>query len=304
MASSITGIASWWDLNWDSDLSLATYHEKDIMNMAFTFFRSKNTVLGYLSPQRTANKARDLFLTPRSFPLKPWEQVKESEGRRLALNDGLSAISWGEGTRQVLLVHGWESRSTQLAGFVDALCEQGFKVVAMDAPAHGKSLGKQANPVMFARAIQSVNQQLGPFDAIIGHSMGGSAVAIALSEGVNCATAVLISAPSSIEGVLQRFGRFIGLPAFTVQKFIQRVENSVGRPVRSLEVSHRVRTLTTQALVIHDETDEEVPFADAQKIAENWHGATLVATRGYGHRAIVRQPEVWQQVARFVGQGG
>lgn len=272
------------------------------MSMAFRLFKSKNTLLGYLLPDKTAKAARELFLTPRQYPLKAWEQSKEAQGQRLNLSDGLSAIAWGNGTRQVLLVHGWESRSTQLAGFVDELLQMGFKVIAMDAPAHGQSSGKQANPVAFAQAIQNVNQQLGPFDAIVGHSMGGSAVAIALSEGMHCDKAVLISAPASIEAALRRFGRFIGLPAVAVQKFIHQVETSVGRPAHALDIARMVSTLKILGLIIHDVRDPEVPFADAEKIASAWTGATLMTTQGYGHRAIVRQPDVWKRVAMFIGE--
>ncbi|ARU58920.1 MAG: alpha/beta hydrolase [Pseudomonadales bacterium] len=282
------------------------------MNMAMQMFRSKNTVLGLLTPTSTAIRARDLFLTPRKHPLRDWEEVKEAQGRREILDSGISVIHWrptdepsekvAKPAPKILLVHGWESRATQLAGFVDPLLHKGFEVYAMDAPAHGHSIGKQANPVMFARAIKAVVEHLGPFNGIVGHSMGGSALGIALSEGLNCNKAVLISSPSSIVSVLHRFAGFIGLPKGATRRFIQLIEEQVGVPASDLDIAERVRTSSTKALIIHDTEDREVPFQDSKLIYKNWSDATFVSTTGFGHRAIVRQPEVWENVARFFAE--
>ncbi|MCP5162049.1 MAG: alpha/beta hydrolase [Hahellaceae bacterium] len=270
------------------------------MNIGFEIFKAQNRILGYMLPDRTAKKAADLFLTPRKHPLKPWESTKEAEGKRILLDGGLSAIAWGNAKRQILLVHGWESRATQLAGFVDSLVALGFKVIALDAPAHGQSAGKQSNPVQFAEAVMQINQQLGPFDGIVGHSMGGSAVGLALSQGVECGKVVLISSPSSIISVLKRFAHFIGLPGKCAQRFIQQVELNVGRPANELNIAERLSALKSKGLIIHDKGDMEVPFRDAESLSRTWKNASLLATEGYGHRAIVRQPLVWDKVTEFL----
>lgn len=49
----------------------------------------------------------------------------------------VTTYAWGEGPA-VLLVHGWSSHTGCMAGFVDPLLERGFRVVAFDAPAHGR----------------------------------------------------------------------------------------------------------------------------------------------------------------------
>jgi fermentation-respiration switch protein FrsA (DUF1100 family) len=268
----------------------------------FQVFKTRNQLLGLLRPQQTARMAADLFLTPKRHPLKAWENDKEAQGKRIDLEGGLSAIQWGESPRSVLLVHGWESRATQLSGFVDSLLELGFQVIALDAPAHGYSAGRCANPVLFAKAIATADRQLGPFDGIVGHSMGGSAVGIALSEGVRCEKVVLISSPSSIEGVLKRFAGFIGLPGKCTKLFIQMVEEYAGRPAGELDVAVKLKDLKSIGLVIHDKNDIEVPFKDAESISQSWKHATLVATDGFGHRGIVRQPMVWNKVMEFFGE--
>ncbi len=270
------------------------------MDIALKVFTTKNKIKGTLFPQKTAESAKTLFLTPRRYPIKAWEEEVEKKGTRLPLQNGLSAISWGDSRRKILLVHGWESRATQVSGFTEMFVESGFQVIALDCPAHGRSTGKQANPVMFAKAVVQANSELGPFEAIIGHSMGGSAVAIALSEGVECEKVVLISSPSSIESVLKRFAKFIGLPTKSTQRFLHLVGEQVGRSADALNIAKLIQANSSKGLIIHDQDDIEVPYADAKTIEQNWQGAKLITTQGYGHRSIVRQEDVWATIMSFV----
>jgi pimeloyl-ACP methyl ester carboxylesterase len=270
------------------------------MNLALKLFVTKNKIIGTIFPSKAAESAKELFLTPRKYPIKAWEQEKESLGKRLKLSNGLSAITWGNSDRKVLLVHGWESRATQMSGFVENLVEAGFQVFALDGPAHGHSEGKQANPLMFAKAVVQANSDIGPFDAIIGHSMGGSAVAIALSEGVEAKKVVLISSPSSIESVLKRFARFIGLPKRSTDKFLNLVGENVGRPAKELDIAELIKQTYSDGLIIHDQNDIEIPFENAKAIKRNWNGSRLLSTQGYGHRSILRQKDVWHAIVEFI----
>jgi len=270
------------------------------MNLAFKAYVSKNKILGSILPKRTANSARNAFLTPRKYPLKSWEQEIEKQGQRFGFGDGLSALKWGDAPRKILLVHGWESRATQMAGYVDLFLDSGYQVIAMDAPAHGESMGKHANPVAFAEAIVSAHTELGPFDAMVGHSMGGSALAVALSEGVDCEKVVLISSPSTILGVLKTFSKFIGLPKVCEKHFIEFVGESAGRPAEEIDVAKISKNFSAASLIIHDKNDLEIPFENAKIIQACWPKAELIATQGFGHRAILRQRVVWEAVLKFI----
>lgn len=93
------------------------------MTLFFCLIQMKNKSLGHLLPLRTAEKAMDIFLAPRRFPARTWEKEEEAEGRRFSINCDLCAIAWGTSEQKILLVHGWESRATQLAGFDDSCCD-------------------------------------------------------------------------------------------------------------------------------------------------------------------------------------
>jgi hypothetical protein len=112
---------------------------------------------------------------------------------------------------------------------------------------------------MFAQAVVQANSEIGPFETIIVHSMGGSVVAIALSEGVESKKVVLISSPSSIESVLKRFAKFIGLPTKSTQRFLHLVEEVVGRSVEALNIAKLIQSNSSKGLIIHDQDDIEIP---------------------------------------------
>jgi pimeloyl-ACP methyl ester carboxylesterase len=58
--------------------------------------------------------------------------------------------------------------------------------------------------------------------------------------------------------------------------------------------------MTAPLLVVHDEGDDVVPFADGAALAAAWPGARLVRTTGLGHRAVLRAAGVIDEVVQFV----
>lgn len=260
----------------------------------------KNKLICFFSPYIAARQARELFLTPKKFPIKHWELEMEEKGIRTDAVNGLSTISWGKSDRKVLLVHGWESRATQLSGFVEYLVSAGFQVFAMDGPAHGHSNGTKANPYEFSKAVEYIYEKQGPFEGIIGHSMGAAAVAASMSESVNPNKLVLISSPSSILSVLKRFSKFIGLTSESSKIFIKLIEREVGVPASKLDTANNMVGQQVRGLIIHDEYDVEVPYKDALLINSDWKNSSLITTSGLGHRAIVRNPIIWKKVADFM----
>jgi len=56
------------------------------------------------------------------------------------------------------------------------------------------------------------------------------------------------------------------------------------------------------ALVVHDRADREVSYGAGLALARAWKGARLVATRGLGHRKILRAVEVVQDTVDFIAE--
>lgn len=260
-----------------------------------------NRTLGRVAPRTVARLNQRLFASPRRFAPRDWELPFEAIGTRSRLPNGASVLCAGAGERTVALVHGWEGRATQFAAFVPPLLARGFRVVGIDGPAHGHSRGAQADPYLFAETLHEASERFGPLHAVIGHSMGGGSTAIALAAGLEAARAVVIASPASLHDVLHRFATAMHLPPSATSHFVERIRAQVlSRGHRDVDVLQLLRELRTAALVVHAHDDREVPFGDGERIADAWPGARLLPVNGVGHRRILRDPTVVEQVVAFL----
>jgi pimeloyl-ACP methyl ester carboxylesterase len=268
---------------------------------SMSWIRGFNATVGLLAPDLVASKMHRAFLTPRDLPPRDWELPLLAEAERITLRFGLSALRWGSGPA-VLLLHGWEGRSTQFAELIRALVRAGYGVVALDGPAHGHSPGHEANVVLFARALLEASSELPPLKAVIGHSLGGAGALLATQLGLRTEALVTIAAPARILGALRRFAHFVGLPRQARARFVRMVEESAGMPAAQLDVE-RYR-LDFPGLVIHAKDDPMVPFAEAQNIHSAWADSRLLALEQGGHSRALADPQVIEAVLELLGNAG
>jgi pimeloyl-ACP methyl ester carboxylesterase len=252
-----------------------------------------------LSPRLAGRLAVRLFCTPRPHQAPGWEKALVRRGELLRVGPRLAAHAWGTGPI-VVLVHGWEGRGTQLGRFIDPFVAAGYRVVALDLPAHGGSAGSRTDLVECTEALRQAGRDLGPLAAVVTHSFGGAVTTLALERGLDARSVVLIASPSSIDDVIRRFGEMVGLRGAATAAFRAALERQTGVTLADVEIFDRVAGLETPALVVHDRTDREVPFHDAERLAARWRGATLVATDGLGHRRILKDAGVIQRAVEFV----
>jgi pimeloyl-ACP methyl ester carboxylesterase len=127
-----------------------------------------------------------LFLTPVRRKLNPADEAEMYRARhhflRCASGDPIHVYEWGEGPRTALILHGWGSHAARFTTMVRALTDRGWRVLAPDAPGHGESHGSTSSLPQFIGALDAVIEQLGPVQALVGHSMGS--LAIAMRPGV------------------------------------------------------------------------------------------------------------------------
>jgi pimeloyl-ACP methyl ester carboxylesterase len=258
-------------------------------------------VVGRLRPALAGRLAAKLFARPRRHPRPARERELIARGTRVGLPDGLHADGWGAGPT-VLLVHGWEGRGAQLGAFVDPLVAAGYRVVALDGPAHGDSPGVTTTGPEFARALVATRDAVGPLAAIVGHSFGGFTSLLAVSRGVPTARVVTIGTPASVPEVLRDFTRMIRLPDRALPSMIAALEARVGAPMASFEVEAFAPGVHAPVLVVHDTDDREVPYEGGRRLAEVF-GARLLTTNGLGHRRILFAPDVVAAVLEFIEEG-
>lgn len=263
--------------------------------------------LGRLFPRAAGAKAFELFTTPRSRAKHLTPEPLLAEARIFEVLFGkymLKCYEWGSGSRTILLVHGWESRGTALRTFVPELVQQGFRVVAMDGPAHGDSGGNRTNLRNFGEAVQTVIRRLGDVYGVITHSFGGAATVFALVEldpGIRLEKLVLIGTPNRMEYIFRDTVKTMNVPPAAAKYYRRLVEEKVGRPLPEASLSNLgVNADVGEALVIHDTEDRSVSLEAARLVAEAWPHARMLITEGYGHYRLMKNPDVIRRVAEFV----
>jgi pimeloyl-ACP methyl ester carboxylesterase len=213
--------------------------------------------------------------------------------------EDLAAWEWGAGPT-VVLVHGWGSRAGRFGALAQALGEGGFRVVAYDAPAHGRSTGRSSSLPEFARALRAVGDAVGPLHGLVGHSLGGAAATLALRDGLRAERIVLLAAPADVTRFSTAFADHLRLPAGTRAVMRRNLETRLQIRWDELHLPTIARSLTAAALLLHDRDDEDVPYAQGEEIAAAWPGARLIATTGLGHRGLLRDPDAVRETVAFL----
>ena len=238
-----------------------------------------------VAPALGSRQAWRVFTTPRRLPTKAWEAPALADARRrtvVAETGPVAVYEWGPpAAPAVLLVHGWEHRASFWRAWVRPLLAAGYRVVALDGPAHGASAGRRTTLIEFGGAVQAVVNTAGEVRAIVAHSFGAASVA-------GLPVRLVAGAPLP--------------PTELVRRFATHIERSTGRPAESFAVAAAgPGTGAERVLVLHDEGDEIIPFAESRQIVAAWPGAQLHATRGLGHNRILRDAGVIQSAVAFIG---
>ncbi len=275
------------------------------MKRQLKLMRAGFQFLGAITPNIAGTLAANLMLRPQKRPYSTHSQRVMSKAQQKFVCHGsrqLTTFTWENDGPTVLLVHGWGSNCNGMSGLVQPLLDEGFRVVTFDAPAHGRSDGKQTNVVDFSGAIQTVIKNSGPVDHIVAHSFGAATTLFTLVREPNLGIkrVVSIGAPSRLGDMLNIWSNFLGLTQATDKQLRRKVIDLVGLPIEELAVDKLVSQLTLPGLIIHDKDDSIASYANAEAINQQWSSATLYSTTGLDHRGTLHNKDVFQQVTQFL----
>lgn len=271
------------------------------MNTPLTLKILRTTLrsVGYIFPKFVATWAANKFITPNKFPRPKKEEVILSKAQKQQLKNGTVLWTWGEGPH-ILLVHGWEGRGSQLWSFVQPLVESGFKVSAWDGPAHGDSAGSQTNLGEFSRFLVQCQKEIGEVHTVIAHSFGAAASVMASHFGMKTHKIILISSPCSAQDMFDRFSQTLSFTSKISTSFQKIIEEKANLSAAEAQVHIIGPKNLSNALIIHDINDKEIPYTDAVKISTHWRDAKLITTQNFGHRRILTAPLVIEEVLNFI----
>jgi len=275
--------------------------------MILKLFQLAFRVGGHLSPKIASHIAYNLWLTPPRFktPVSERSALESAVVEFHRINDrDIATYRWGQSKATgptVLLVHGWSGRGTQLGAFVKPLINAGYRVLSFDAPAHGKSSGKQTNIYEIADAILALQDYYGEFDSVITHSFGGPCTALAVQRGLNIRRFVSICPPATTIGLVTKFVSALHMTEKTGAKLIHRIETTFGNHIwKQLSMTNTVKKINIPGFIIHDTHDIDIPWEEGQAVACAWNNAPFKLTNGLGHRRILRDSSVIESAVDFI----
>jgi len=201
---------------------------------------------------------------------------------------------------RVLLTHGWGGWALQMAPLAEALVRAGLAPIALDQPAHGRSAGWSSTLAQFARALDYVAARLGGVQAVVGHSMGGSAALFAASRGLRTAGVVTLGSPASLVQVTRDYTQAFGLSEATRREMVAHIESREAIVFEQMEPRHVAPRVRQPCLVVHDRDDLTVPVKEAEQWAGQLGQVRLTLTSGLGHRRMLQDAAVVEQVVAFV----
>jgi len=262
-------------------------------------------LLTKISPFIASRFAAKLFLTP--FKYKIPEREKEMDANSIqkkivvpSINREIVTYEYGQGSKKVLLVHGWSGRGTQLVKIAEAFKAKGFKVISFDAPAHGKADGKMSMMPYFTEAVHYLDKHYGTFDAVIGHSLGGMATLKAVSEGLKTNKLVIIGTGNNITEITMHFAENMKMNREVAIKMKKYLDAKFNEDMDKLSGAVSAQNVKIPTLVIHDENDVDVKVNSAYEIHEVLEDSELMITSGQGHRRILGNPDVINKTTTFI----
>jgi pimeloyl-ACP methyl ester carboxylesterase len=274
--------------------------------IALKYIRTKFKLLTAISKKKAAAKAFELFCTPQYRNKKKLPPVFEKAEKLYLTVEGIKIRGWRfnhPAERKVLIIHGFESSAISFDRYIRPLVKKGYEVLAFDAPAHGRSGGKQITAPLYKGTILQINKQFGPVQSYMAHSFGGLAVSLALEEISHTADyrLVLIAPATETVTALNSFFQFLKLDPALRSEMDKLIIRLGGNSPSYYSVKRAMKNIIVKVLWIHDEEDNITPLADALKVKEeNYPHLEFVITKGLGHRRIYRDNKVTKTIIDFL----
>jgi pimeloyl-ACP methyl ester carboxylesterase len=265
-------------------------------------------VLGRLSPGLAARVAFRLMQTPIARPIGPGEAafLATARQRRLPTPHGeVQAYEWAgqdPAAPTVLIVHGWVSHAARLAATIHALRERDLRVLAFDAPGHGRSGGRRVDADSFRDAIRAMVQHFGPVHGVVAHSFGAFSTARWLAEDAPPAlrTAVLVGLMSDVGYVFDSFASMMALEPRVLQRFRTLFHARYGGHPEDFASDVLLRRLRLPVLLVHGALDDLVPAEHSRRLSAELADGQLLVLDDHGHGTPLRHPETAARIAGFL----
>ncbi|MEW4923062.1 alpha/beta hydrolase [Algibacter sp. 2305UL17-15] len=258
--------------------------------------------ISYISPAYAAKLAVRLFSTPRDAKLdeEAISYLKDANQEDITYNGfKIKTYHWKGSKETILLVHGWDSNSFRWKDLIELLKQKDYNVMSIDGPAHGASGNKIFNAPLYSECLKVVISKFKP-NIIIGHSVGGTACAIALEnhELPSVEKIVLLGAPSNLAISV---GNYVNMMKYN-SRVVKAIDAYYLKHFNHLPEHYCVENfysnIQIKGLIIHDKKDKIISYKEALDIHRAYKNSTLIKTIGSGHR--LKSNKVYQHILDFL----
>jgi pimeloyl-ACP methyl ester carboxylesterase len=273
--------------------------------IALGYLRAKLNLLAVVSKRKAAEEAFILFSTPLRKVKKKMPPIfeKAAEVHFSLHGKKVFGYRWNHPSpHRFLILHGFESSAFNFDRYVKPMIKKGYEVVAMDAPAHGKSEGKTINLLEYVDMVRETWHRFGPFEAILAHSFGGLAVSLYLDKHppAQRPRVALIAPATETTTAIDSFFRVLQLNDEVKDTFNRLIHRRSGMWPAEFSVARVAPGLQADILWAHDEEDQMTPLRDAEVVrTQNLPHIRFLITRGLGHRRICRDNQVSREIIDF-----
>ena len=226
--------------------------------------------LSYVNPRKAMLLAYQLFSQPRIGKLSKDNLPKFLQSSTTEThqhnNKSFQTYTWKGNDNVILLLHGWESNASRWKKLLPYLKKTGSTIIAIDAPAHGMSSGKEFNVPQYAEYIDVLIQKHQP-KHIIGHSLGGIAIAYYQHHYKNNAIEkiVLLGAPSDFKIILNNYKKLLSLNSKVHRSLVAYTKERFNIIVDDFSTSNFLKNTTLEGIIAHDIFDKVVAYSESEK---------------------------------------
>ena len=260
-------------------------------------------LISLISTRISIKFATYLFLRPRKTTFNKFDLEAISKATKYDLSIGNKVVkvySWGSSPKKVLFVHGWEGKGTSCKRLIEPLIKNNYQVIAFDAPAHGRSTGRDTDLREITETIKTVINCFGPFDLVIAHSFGSLATMLVWQENKFCNKFILVGSMANPYTAVSGFQYIFNLKQPIVDGLIKNIEKRVDKPLQNFLLSSNPNDSMKNMLLLHDKHDMVAPFSESIFLSQIYPKAKFIELEGVGHHKILSNPKTIEIVQSFV----
>lgn len=212
----------------------------------------------------------------------------------------IQCYRWGNGPKNILFVHGWQSNAYRWKTYIDSLPQDNLTIYAFDAPGHGNSGSLIGNVPLFEKSIKKMMDHIGEAETIISHSIGSFSSLYYISQNPQFQPSKLVTlaTPDSIDDFLDYYFTLFKLSNRTRQNFKKYFVEYTKMDLSHFRLENLLSANKSSGLIIHDEGDKVVAADYSRKLHKLWPHSKLVITGGLGHK--LRDENIVKMVNSFV----